>query len=501
MSYLKFLSGLMFCCILLPAFAEVTANYYPLYEGYPPKYSGAGYYQLDCLVAKEASVNEHSEPLYFEPDWKSAEKRVGVLIIHGYTSGPLQNIELQKYLYDKGVATYAIRLPGHGTNIDDLKVQNLEDWLKAIPGPLKFLRSRCDEIYIYGVCAGGTLSLLTAADNPYIKGIILQAPFVRSNFGPFYTVTPIIPFADFFNIDLGSVYVNIGMNSRHYCYPYNSLRSNFQLLRATLQARRKLSNIKVPILAIHSRTDNVADPQSEDYIARFSSAPYTKVLWFGDEHTPLIHPNAQIFSEILSFIQNPENAVSHQLDYDAQNTEIIKNDIHKKPFSEAYNFSYTNQNNEEYLLEIPAPNYGERTNFLYSRKGNKRMLGWGFTSDHLNSVINPSLGYKYDLRFLLASQNLNNASIWGSYQMYLEFLWQHILYLKLDYLSELDRYASFGYRFPIFTNVSDDYFLQGEIAQNNYDWQQGINLYLYRTYKVFISREAKNDKVFWGFGL
>ena len=142
-----------------------------------------------------------------------------------------------------------------------------------------------------------------------------------------------------------------------------------------------MARIKVPVLAIHSRTDNVADPQSEYYIARFSSAPYTKILWFGDEHTPLIHPNAEIFAEISSFIHDPEYAAAaHQLAYDAKNTEIIKNEVHHKPFSAAYNFSYTNQNNEEYLLEIPAPDYGERTNFLYSRKGNKRMLGWGLTS-------------------------------------------------------------------------------------------------------------------------
>ena len=55
------------------------------------------------------------------------------------------------------------------------------------------------------------------------------------------------------------------------------LRSNFQLLRATLQARRKLQMIKAPILAIHSRTDNVADPQSEYYIAR--EAKNDKVYW------------------------------------------------------------------------------------------------------------------------------------------------------------------------------------------------------------------------------
>jgi hypothetical protein len=360
------------------------------------------------------------------------------------------------------------------------------------------LRTRCDEIYVYAVCFGGTLALITAADNPDIKGVILQAPFVRCNFGPFYTMTPIVPFADFFNVDMGIAYVNIGMNTRHYCYPYNPLRTNFQVLRGTLQARRKLPNLQVPVLSIHSRTDNVADIESEYYINRFSQTPAMKVLWYGNEHTPLIHPQPEIYQEILSFIHDPEYTASHQLYYDSANTEILHNTVHHKPLSDFYTFQYTNQNNDEYLLEAPASDYGESVNFLYARKGNKRMLGWGMTSDHLNNVLNPSLGYKYDLRLLLANQNLTNAWLWGSYQLYVEFLWQHILYLKLDVLSDVDRYAYFGYRFPLLMDVHDDLFLQGELAQNNEDWQQGLNLYLFRTYKLFITKETKDDRVYWG---
>ena len=35
---------------------------------------------------------------------------IRVLIVHGYGAGPLQNLEIQKWWVEKGIASYALRL-------------------------------------------------------------------------------------------------------------------------------------------------------------------------------------------------------------------------------------------------------------------------------------------------------------------------------------------------------------------------------------------------------
>jgi carboxylesterase len=474
---------------------------YPIYEGTPPLYKvPSSYYQQDRDQAQKAGVNKHSYPLYFEPKWDKNDRKIGVLIFHGYTSGPIQNLAFQQYLFSNNIASYAIRFSGHGTVDKDLQDQRLENWLKDIEGPLNFLRTRVDEIYLYGVSVGGALSLITASNESDIKGILLQGAFVRSAINPLYTIAPVIPITDLLNINLGIAYVEKDEEVKHYCYSNNPIRTNFEVLRTTLRARRGLEKISIPILSIHAPNDNVADPESVQYIAYFTKSKHSKVFWHGAEHTPLIKPipNKAIFKDMLAFIDNPES-ISDKGNYDHNKTEIFTNKQHEIPLINDISLYGSNINNGEYLIEFPKSDFGEGVNSLYSRIGNERIFGIGFTSDHLNNRINPSFGYKVDVRGVLLTQNTSNPLIWTIAELYNEFWWQHIIYVKAQYVKLSNRNIGMGYRFPIFTKVHNDLYLQGEIAVNDDNNIYGMNLYLYQKYKISLFKDRDTNNIYFGF--
>ena len=485
----------LFLCCLSRLFAT---DFYPLYKGYPPTYKGPGFYQDDLAIARADKVNEFSFPLYFEPAWVSGNRKVGVLILHGYTSGPLQNVELQTFLYNHHIASYAMRFPGHGTTTEDLKKQNLEDWLEAIKKPLAFLKLRCDEVYVYGVCAGGSMALITAEQHPEIKGILLQAPFVKCGDSRFYTLTPIIPVADFFGIELGQAYVDIGMNTRHYCYPYNTLRSNFQILKSTAMVRRQISNIKVPILSIHSPLDPVADPESELYLGYASNAPFIKILWYGTEHTPLIHPNADIYQEILTFLQAPSESLTHSF-YRSDQTEIIRSA--PKPDTGDFFASYISGQNNRGSLEWPQYPFSSGFGVKAFQEKNHWGLGVGVVVDHLNSKLNPSFGYKWDTQLLITQDFGKNAWVMSSGEWYHEWVWEHVSYIQGTVIPDEPIGLKMGYRFPIWNRTYDDGFAQGDVGLDESGIQLKVRYYIQQRYEVHVGIELEPKSLVWGISL
>ena len=57
---------------------------------------------------------------------------IGCLLIHGMGSTPYQVRSLGEYLAWQGLTVFGLRLPGHGTTLDELEQTTAEQWLTAI---------------------------------------------------------------------------------------------------------------------------------------------------------------------------------------------------------------------------------------------------------------------------------------------------------------------------------------------------------------------------------
>lgn len=106
----------------------------------------------------------------------------GVLLIHGFTGSPAAMRGLGKYLNEtQGYTALGIRLPGHGTHVDDLRRPAWRDWITAVEDGLNLLKDMSDHIYVAGLSMGGILTLITA--NRYqVSGVAaLSAPYGLTN--------------------------------------------------------------------------------------------------------------------------------------------------------------------------------------------------------------------------------------------------------------------------------------------------------------------------------
>src|SRR5215471_1276337 len=78
-------------------------------------------------------------------------------------STPYQVRSLGDYLAWQGLTVMGIRLPGHGTTLDELEHTTAQQWLTAIDHGIDQLQQRCEHIFLIGNSLGGILTLAIAA--------------------------------------------------------------------------------------------------------------------------------------------------------------------------------------------------------------------------------------------------------------------------------------------------------------------------------------------------
>jgi carboxylesterase len=103
----------------------------------------------------------------------------GVLMIHGFTGSPASMRPIGEWLAANGLRVEGVRLPGHGTSIDDLRDRRWTEWVEEAGSGLDRLRSACSTLVVFAQSMGGTVALHLAATRPGdLDGIVLVNPYV-----------------------------------------------------------------------------------------------------------------------------------------------------------------------------------------------------------------------------------------------------------------------------------------------------------------------------------
>jgi carboxylesterase len=104
---------------------------------------------------------------------------VGVLLVHGFTGSPASTRPLGEWLASHGVAVEGVRLPGHGTDVGDLRRRRAVEWIDEASRGLDAIGSRCRSVVAFGLSMGASVVLAPAAARPSdIDGIALANPYV-----------------------------------------------------------------------------------------------------------------------------------------------------------------------------------------------------------------------------------------------------------------------------------------------------------------------------------
>jgi len=109
------------------------------------------------------------------------DARGAVLALHGYTGGPSDLRYLAGRLAAAGFAVSVPRLPGAGTDMDDLSNTSRRDWMRRAIDTWEDLRSRYKTVSILGYSMGGLLALELARMVKSEKTVLLAPALITSH--------------------------------------------------------------------------------------------------------------------------------------------------------------------------------------------------------------------------------------------------------------------------------------------------------------------------------
>ena len=207
---------------------------------------------------------------------------MGVLVLHGFTGNPGSLRALAERAAANGYTVELPRLPGHGTNLDDMMTTSWSDWSSAALDAYDDLASRCQTVAVVGLSMGGTLTAFVAQQRPSVAGLVFINPLV---------MPPVIEMtgglaqlidAGIETIDaIGSDIKKEGVTEAS--YPATPLRCTQSLFRALVGVQAGLGTISAPSLLLSSREDHVVTTDNGDELEAKVAGPLERI-WLEDSY-------------------------------------------------------------------------------------------------------------------------------------------------------------------------------------------------------------------------
>lgn len=208
-----------------------------------------------------------------------------VLLFHGLTGAPSELSRFGKTLFDAGYDVYCPVLPGHCQGAEALKLARWQDWHGFALDSFDKLAARYKDIYLSGICFGSVLAVAVAAERPAVKGVsALSTTFFLDGWGlpPIRVLMP-LGFATIFKFlyafpESGPMgvkdpgirkQVETSMKSEHSpmldCFP---LLCVYELSKLSRFVRKRLRQVKTPVLVMHSVRDDLASIKNAQLLMR-----------------------------------------------------------------------------------------------------------------------------------------------------------------------------------------------------------------------------------------
>jgi carboxylesterase len=204
--------------------------------------------------ASSAQVLPGAEPYH------GGTGRAGVLLLHGFTGSPFSMRPWAEHLVADGFRVAVPRLPGHGTDWQELAMTQWTDWYAAAEAELASLRQVCDQVFVGGLSMGGGLALLLAERHgAEIDGIVLVNAAVMSN-DKRLVALPVLRHVIASLPGIANDIAKPGVNEGG--YTRTPLDATYSMTKMWREIRDGLGRVQQPLLIFRSVVDHVVDPSS-----------------------------------------------------------------------------------------------------------------------------------------------------------------------------------------------------------------------------------------------
>jgi carboxylesterase len=173
-------------------------------------------------------------------------------MIHGFTGSPASMRPMGEWFAGQAMSVQGVRLPGHGTSVDDLRERSWTEWGDAAADGLAGMREHCRTVIVLGQSMGGALAIHLAATDPgALDGLVLCSPYV------FDIRLMALPVGRLFLKQVDGVANDIarpGQDERAYdVLPVEGIATMFRLLQ---HARAELPTVRTPTLVFEPGADH-----------------------------------------------------------------------------------------------------------------------------------------------------------------------------------------------------------------------------------------------------
>ncbi len=246
-------------------------------------------------------------------------RRLGCLLLHGFTSSLATVDGLVPYLEQRGLPYRLPTLRGHGATPAALHGVTWRDWYADADRALDELLGECERAAVVGLSMGGLVALHLAAERPArLAGLVAIAPAIRLAGGPLDQVRIALRAVrgDMQTVDARNAYEDASLAAASTNYPEAPARTILSLDRYGRVVKRLLPRITVPFLLIYTPRDRVVRPGiARTIFDAVGTPPDRKRLLAFDRsgHEMLLDREREaVFAAIMQFIDElrhttPEN--------------------------------------------------------------------------------------------------------------------------------------------------------------------------------------------------
>ncbi|MHA2231038.1 MAG: alpha/beta hydrolase [Candidatus Hodarchaeales archaeon] len=239
-----------------------------------------------------SEIKDWGRPFHYEGSTSKA-----LLLIHGFTGSTHQLRSLGKQLAEReGWTTLGIRLPGHGTTVEDLAQTNWQDWYLKSDLALKELDQDYATIAVLGFSFGAALAFyLAAKKNNLVSGVIGLCPALRLR----GITQHLVPALKYFKktVKKGEPSPNDPWRGYHQV-PLETLSSVLKFQKIT---RESLPEVTAPVLVIQGANDKRIPSKIGQEIAQKIASRRFEQFWAKKAgHIIMFSPDAVIITKKIS---------------------------------------------------------------------------------------------------------------------------------------------------------------------------------------------------------
>lgn len=233
---------------------------------------------------------------------------VGVLVVHGFTGSPSSMRSLAVAAGESGNSVELVRLPGHGTTVEEMNTTTWDDWTGSAEAAYEELSARSSRTVVIGLSMGGSIAAWLATRHREISGIMcINALVLELGEGlvgdddVVAQATEAIAAGIELAPAIGSDIAKEGIVEL--AYDAAPLRALLSLGLGIAEMSAHLSTIACPILIANSPQDHVVEPSNSDHLAKVASGPVRRITLERSYHVATLdHDEQLLIDEMLSFI-------------------------------------------------------------------------------------------------------------------------------------------------------------------------------------------------------